>query len=170
MSYQNAVKVAAIVRDAGGRIVGRTKLQKIAYLLTASGLETGLPFSYKHFGPFSEDVAVGARDADLLGLLREEEHQAAWGGFYSVYTVGETNTSEADARSKLASEAAQADSVELELAATALLLANEGYRDPWSETERRKPEKTANGRIERAKQLYRRLSSLPTPHPWPNIS
>jgi hypothetical protein len=31
-------KAAEIVRDAGGRIVGRTKLQKIAYLLELSGL------------------------------------------------------------------------------------------------------------------------------------
>ena len=34
-------KAAAIVRDAGGRIVGRTKLQKIAYLLELSGLGEG---------------------------------------------------------------------------------------------------------------------------------
>lgn len=80
MSYANAVKTAAIVRDAGGRIVGRTRLQKIAYLLSITGLEDGLPFAYKHYGPYSEDLATASRDADLLGLLSETEQQASWGG------------------------------------------------------------------------------------------
>jgi len=50
MSYANAVKKAARgwCEIAGGRIVGRTKLQKIAYLLSIAGLEDGLPFVYKH--------------------------------------------------------------------------------------------------------------------------
>ena len=63
MSYANAVKVAGIVRDAGSRIVGRTRLQKVAYLLSVTGLEDGLPFVYKHYGPYSEDLATAARDA-----------------------------------------------------------------------------------------------------------
>jgi uncharacterized protein YwgA len=78
MSYVNATKVANIVRDAGGKVVGRTRLQKIAYLLTVSGLETGFPFQYKHYGPFSDEVAVAAREAGLLGLLAETEQVAAW--------------------------------------------------------------------------------------------
>ena len=31
-------KVAAIIRDAGGKIVGRTRLQKTGYLLELAGL------------------------------------------------------------------------------------------------------------------------------------
>lgn len=170
MSYKNAMKAAGIVRDAGGRIVGRTRLQKVAYLLSVTGLESGLPFAYKHYGPYSEDLATAARDADLLGFLKETEQQASWGGTYSTYVVdGQPNLSCLPARRRLASEAAAADAIELELAATAVFLANEGYGDPWMETARRKPEKAENGRIEKAKVLYRKLSAIETPVPWPAI-
>jgi uncharacterized protein len=62
------------------------------------------------------------------------------------------------------------DAVELELAATAVFLSKDGYNDPWAETARRKPEKAQSGRIERAKRLLRRLGSLDTPVPLPNIT
>ena len=170
MSHANAMKVAAIVRDAGGRIVGRTRLQKITYLLTVTGLESGLPFVYRHYGPFSEDLAAAARDADLLGLLEETEEQASWGGTYSIYkTDGSPDEGTLAARRRLATEASTADSIELELAATAVFLAKEGYRDPWTETARRKPEKAASGRIDKAKALYRNLSAIEAPIPWPAI-
>lgn len=170
MSYVNAVKVAKLVRDAGGRIVGRTKLQKTAYLLCVAGLEEGLPFAYKHYGPYSEDLAAAARDADLLGLLNETEQQTTWGGTYSTYVVDEQPDPGANAaRRRLAAEAASADAVELELAATAVFLALEGHTDPWAETARRKPEKAENGRVDRAKALYRRLSAIDTPVRLPAI-
>ena len=171
MSYANAVKVASIVRDAGGRVVGRTRLQKVAYLLSVTGLEDGLHFAYKHYGPYSEDLATAARDADLLGLLNETEQQASWGGSYSTYVVSERpDSSVLPSRCRLAAEAAAADAIELELAATAVFLAKEGYSDSWTETARRKPEKTENGRIAKAQALYRRLSMIETPVPWPIIA
>ncbi|MGA2795562.1 MAG: hypothetical protein ABSE69_18985 [Roseiarcus sp.] len=170
MSYANAVKAAGIVRDAGGRIVGRTRLQKVAYLLSVTGLEDGLPFSYKHYGPYSEDLATAARDADLLGLLTESEQQASWGGMYSTYVVHDSPSSSVpSARRQLATEAAAADAIELELVATAVFLAKEGHSDPWIETVRRKPEKAENDRIDKARLLYRRLSAIETPVPWPAI-
>jgi uncharacterized protein YwgA len=170
MPYVNAAKAAAIVRDAGGRVVGRTRLQKIAYLLSIVGLEEGFPFVYKHYGPYSEELAASAREADLLGLLAESEQLASWGGMYSTYSVAEQAGADVPpARRRLATDAAAADAVELELAATAVFLALEGYADPWTETIRRKPEKAENGRINKAKELYRRLSAIDTPSPWPQI-
>ena len=62
-----------------------------------------------------------------------------------------------------------ADAVELELAATALFLAKEGFPDPWTETARRKPEKADAGRLAKAKQLYDRLRAIQTPHPLPAL-
>jgi uncharacterized protein len=116
MSYENAVKVAYIVRDAGNQIVGRTRLQKIAYLLLATGLEGGLPFTYKHYGPYSEELANAARDAALLGLIHETEQQAQWGGVYSTYSFpGPQDASVPAPRRRLAAEGAAADAVELEL-------------------------------------------------------
>lgn len=170
MPTEAAVKAARIVRDAGGRIVGRTKLQKVAYFLTAAGYEPDMPFAYRHYGPFSEELASGARLAGLLGLISETEQQASWGGTYSTYVTSERSSHDVPAeRRRLAMEAAAADAVELELAATAAFLANEGYTDPWKETQRRKPEKSTNERILKAKDLYRRLSAIETPVRLPPI-
>jgi uncharacterized protein YwgA len=170
MSHQNAMKVASIVRDAGGRVVGRTRLQKIAYLLSVAGLEDGLPFAYKHYGPYSEDLAFAAHEASLLGLLRETEQPASWGGTFSTYVANEQPSSfVSSARHRLAAEAATSDAIELELAATAVFLSREGYDNPWVETERRKPEKAENGRLDKARILYQKLSSIETPVPLPRI-
>lgn len=171
MSKELATRIAAVVRDAGGRVVGRTKLQKLTYFLVASGLEEDVPFLYKHYGPYSEPVATAAREAHLLGLMRESEELAAWGGTYSIFTAdGPPGRDVSASRIRLAQIAADADAVELELAATALFLFKEGRVDAWQETERRKPEKTTNGRIDRAKALYQRLSAIETPERLPPLN
>lgn len=164
-------KVADIIRDAGGRIVGRTRLQKVGYLLELSGLGEGFPFEYRHYGPYSEELASAVRDANALGLILEEEHKATWGGLYSIFTV--THHSEPPsgnlARTRLAREAASASAIELELAATAAFLFTEGSADPWGDTERFKPEKAQSGRLDRARSLYDRLRQIDTPTPLPPI-
>lgn len=166
----DAQKAAEIVRDAGGHIVGRTRLQKIAYILEAVGLGAGFPFRYKHYGPYSEQLADAAQIAHILGMLREEETPATWGGLYSTYYSLLPQVSNApDVRRRLAQELVNVDAVELELAATALFLAFERFQDPWSETARRKPDKADGGRLERAHQLLQRIRAIPTPRPLPII-
>ena len=169
MSENLEKRIAHIVRDAGGRIVGRTKLQKLTFVLVSAGLESEIPFLYKHYGPFSEAVASASRDAHLLGFLREKEDPTSWGGFYSTYTVDETIPDDVPLpRRQLASIANNADAVELELAATALFLAVEGKtQSVWLETERRKPDKVSGGRLERAKLLYDQMRGVATPKPLP---
>lgn len=162
-------RVVHIVSDAGGRVVGRTKLQKIAYLLEATGLGDGFPFEYRHYGPYSEELSSAARSAKLLGVLDEKEIATSWGGFYSIYSVS-TGTTENTARTQLAKIAAGADAIELELAATAAFLASEGNDDPWGETAKRKPEKANSDRLEAAKNLYRQLRAVKTPKLLPSIA
>lgn len=166
----DAHRAAAIVSDAGGYIVGRTKLQKIGFFLEAAGVGSGFPFRYKHYGPYSDQLAAAAQHAAALGLIDENEAVANWGGQYSIfYTKMPPNSSAHPARARLAQEMVGADAVELELAATAAFLANEGFPDPWAETARRKPEKAEGERLELAKQLYRRLQQIPAPHTLPAI-
>jgi uncharacterized protein YwgA len=163
-------KVADIIRDAGGRIIGRTRLQKIGYLLEISGLGEGFGFEYRHYGPYSEQLASAARVAKLLGVIEEEERQAAWGGFYSIFTSTVSQLSRQDqSRLDLIRVAAEADPIELELAATAAFLSDGGATDPWKETEKRKPAKAQGGRLESARALYRRLQQIETPRPLPRI-
>ena len=161
--------IVAIVRDAGGEITGRTRLQKIAYLLEVVGFGDGFHFSYKHYGPFSEGVAASAMKGVLLRCIAEVERQADWGGVYSIYSVdAEQDDRVPPGRRELARRAKESDAVVLELAATAVFLSREGYDDPWSETERRKPEKSQSGRLTQAKELLAELKRISVPIPLPD--
>jgi hypothetical protein len=165
-----AYRAAEIVRDAGGCIIGRTKLQKIGFFLEAAGLGSGFSFRYKHYGPYSEQLAAATQHAAALRLIVENESIANWGGQYSIfYTQMTPDPSTPPARTQLAREMVNADAVELELAATAAFLAYERFPDPWAETARRKPEKSEDGRLDRAKDLYWRLQQVSTPQPLPAI-
>jgi uncharacterized protein YwgA len=150
-------RVAQIVRDAGGEIVGRTRLQKTAYLLSVAGFEDAFRFGYKYYGPYSESLSDSAELAAAFDRISESQQQAGWGGTYSVYRSEHGPLSSDGRRVALAQEAARSDAILLELAATAAYLAREGRTRPWTETERRKPDKAADGRLHRAKDLYARL-------------
>lgn len=162
---------AAVVRDAGGQVIGRTRLQKIGYLLELTGLGEGFVFEYRHYGPFSEELARGIELAHIFDYVEEREQRTDWGGFYSIYSaspaVGEASN---DDRAAFARAASNISAVALELAATAAYLsAEEGVDDPWEETRRRKPQKAADGRLEKAREAYRTLQALKTPRPLPSI-
>jgi uncharacterized protein len=165
-----------IVRDAGGELVGRTRLQKIAYLLQVAGYGEVFSFDYKHFGPFSDDLARGMEIASAFGQLREDERQAGWGGWYSVYRLPTETPPEDPGRAAFVSRAKEIGAVEIELAATAAYLyAAEGIGrtkpgNPWAETRVRKPEKARDGRLERAAREYAVLRTVPTPTPLPDLS
>jgi hypothetical protein len=170
---RDSQKAADIIADAGGEVVGRTRLQKLGYLLELTGLGEGFQFQYRHYGPFSEDLASATRDATLLKLVTEEEKPAIWGGSFSVYRVTHQKKSGTVdvSRQQLAKLATEADPIELELAATAAFLHSvEGVGDPWGETARRKPEKVEGGRLEKAKALYRKLAGVQTPKRLPEIA
>lgn len=148
-------KVAHLLSLAGGRVVGRTRLQKLACLLEMAGEGVGFKFSYHHYGPYSEELAIGAKIAALLNQITETEKVNSWGGTYSVYEL----SSKEDAM-PLAKRAVDADLIELELAVTAAFLRQQGEADPWGELVLRKPEKATSTRLQNAKRLYSELQQL----------
>jgi hypothetical protein len=163
-------RAAEIVRDAGGTIIGRTRLQKVGCLLQLAGFEDGFSFDYHHYGPYSEELADAIRMAEAFDLVSAEDRRANWGGVYTVFKSSITPTPEDD-RSRFAQAAAKIDSIELELAATAAYLAVvEKASDPWAETARRKPEKVGDGRLDRAKAAYRSLQAMKTRLELPKIA
>ncbi len=173
--YDLHEKAADFVRDAGGEIVGRTRLQKIAYLAQLAGFSTDFHFEYRQYGPYSDELADAMQIATGLRLVAEVERRTSWGGWYSIFKVEGSHPVDAR-RARFVSAAANIDAIELELAATAaFLFEEEGYGragngDPWEETSVRKPEKSGEGRIERAKTAYRQLTSIPAPQPLPAIA
>jgi len=177
MALRDAQRAAArIIQDAGGELVGRTRLQKIAFLLELAGFEDEFSFEYRHYGPYSEDLAQAMEIASILGPVKEDERVADWGGRYSIYTLKEENVAPADTvRSNFVQQAKLIDAIELELAATAAyLFAYEGIGrvaegNPWHETRRRKPSKADGGRLERAAKAYEELRKIPTIRPLPEL-
>jgi hypothetical protein len=170
----NPVAVADLIRHApGGRIVGRTKLQKSACLLELAGVGYGFPFVYRLYGPFSEELQVASDDADALGFIDERKDTAAWGGWYSMFSyVGggmESPEPVSRAREALLGIAAESDSVQLELAVTAAFLAAQGYENPWAEVRSRKASKATVDNVKAAQDLYSRLRKVPTPQSLPSL-
>lgn len=165
---------ARIVQDAGGELVGRTRLQKIAYLLELAGFGDEFPFEYRHYGPYSEELAQAMEIASALGPVKEVERVADWGGRYSIYTLSKDVAPRNEARAKFVQQAKSFDATELELAATAAyLFVEEGFGNtsdnPWRETRRRKPSKADNGRLERAVRAYEELRKSNTAKPLPAL-
>lgn len=165
MNREAAHLVAEIIRDAGGEIVGRTRLQKTAYFLTVTGCGNNFGFRYRHFGPYSEEVAQAAEVGVLFGAIREKEKVASWGGHYSIYSVEEATDDpplpdgDHDVRCAVARLCANAGAIALELAATAVFLSKDGYQKPWRETELYKFEK-AQRHLPDARKLIAEMGAL----------
>ena len=156
--------VSAIVRLAGGEIVGKTRLQKIAYLLQVKGSGFGdIDFDYHNFGPYSAELAFAAEDAESLGFLGSEERR----GYHAVpYTVFHSTELAPALENKEEMRACGADlavmrgysALVLELAATAVYLKRNGYEHTfWKEVQRRKSLKATKERIRQAKRLLQQL-------------
>lgn len=160
--------VAGIVTAAGGRLVSRIRLQKIAYLLDQLGLQSGFRYSYHHYGPYSRDLDLAVQDAEGLGLMREDfGHRASDGARYSIFLAETAGSPEGGAsiEERLRRRIGQLASVNvtvLELAATAhWLVEGERVEDWRAELVRRKGTKTAGGRLEQAVGLLCELGLPP---------
>lgn len=166
---RDIAELVDIIATAGGELTGRTRLQKTAYLLKATGHGAeNFSFSYRQFGPFSENLASVATISTLFDEIEEEQKKSSWGGTLSVFrTEAKSKSVDNTGRQQLVAIAKKANSIELELAATAAFLSKEGYSDPWSETAHRKPEKAK--KIDSAKVLYSKFLEISSPHELPQI-
>ena len=154
---------AAVVDVAGSQVVGKTRLQKIAYLLEEKGLGNGLNFDYHNFGPFSAELAFAVDDAETLGYLEAQEKL----GYHAVpYTTFEALPGapkfEEDEKKSDRQEAVKAmeeySAVVLELAATAVYLERNGYdKSAWEEVKKRKAVKATEPRLSAARNLVESL-------------
>ena len=167
-NHEGVKSIKFILQAASGEIVGRTRLQKIAYLLNLSGCDESFEFEYKHYGPFSRDVAQATDFASLAGVLTENSKPTSWGGTYSIFKLSEDNFALDDTQVSVAlvREASGVNSIALELAATAAFL-DDAHPDPWEETKRRKPQKATSENIQAAKSFYAKIQNLETPEKLP---
>ena len=184
MSAEDAA--VGLVALNGGELVGRTRAQKVAYLLDRCGADFDLRFTYHHYGPYCFELANGLDAARAEGRIGHEEQLSARHGVpYSIFTSAEDEEDPtglgdlpaAEARKLLRRMKNEADIV-LELAATAVFL-----RDEWhyygkdkvaaadatgaavEETKRRKSRKATRERLDKALALLRDLGLAEAPVP-----
>src|ERR1017187_3825518 len=81
-----ASSVVRIVRLNGGRLIGKTRLQKTTYFLEALDAGFGFEFSYHHYGPYSEELGIVADDAKASGILVIDWDRAQDGAEYAIFT------------------------------------------------------------------------------------
>ncbi len=172
MEYFDGIARTIISFAPEKRLIGRVRLQKVAYLLDALGMQTGLKFNYYHYGPFSRDLDLGTDDAKSLGLIEEiRKSRDGDGAAYSVFSLlpkAESEPSlelgameEARARA-LVEKFAGVNSTVLELAATAHWLVQVEKVVDWNkEIQLRKGVKTQSGRLELAIALLHECGLQP---------
>lgn len=164
-------RVAAVIDAAGGKVIGRVRMQKIFYLLDQLGFDSGFDFEYHHYGPYSRDLDNAIGDAKAFDLIKEETQNRANDGVrYSIFKLSEGFGGKDEVFEKMPRENVQQqlklfDEVSitvLELAATIRwLVADEAVSDWRAEIVRRKGVKTENGRLEKAISLLKKLDLAP---------
>ncbi|WP_114374496.1 hypothetical protein [Elioraea thermophila] len=169
MSVEPERVVDEILAAAGGRLVSRIRLQKIAYLLDQLGARSGFRYVYHHYGPYSRDLDAAIFDAEAFGLVEETyEHRRLDGARYSVFA--RRADTEPTAFSYLSDERlrdvvkrlAGVNATVLELAATAhWLVASERVPDWKAEIIRRKGSKAREDRLAEALGILRELGLPP---------
>lgn len=157
-----------LIKLSGGQIVGRTRLQKAAYLLDRCGAKTKLRFTYHYYGPYSFELVDGWKDARAEGRIEIEEKAGRFGIPYSIFKVKDaddgttklTNWGDLSAevaRAKL-NNMAKVSNIVLELASTMAYLQEEGYGErAVRELKIRKPLKATDGLITKANKLLQDL-------------
>lgn len=172
MTHFDKLVAELVAMTPNKELIGKVRLQKTAYLLGAKGLNTGLSFSYHHYGPYSRDLDIGTDEALSSSLINEVQRDLAQGGAsYSVFTLADNghdlpslDVGSLDKLSikQLLLKFSGTSSMILELAATAHWLAEVEKVSDWrSELIARKGAKTNNGRLERAIDLLKEISLSP---------
>lgn len=158
----------SVVIAAEGEIVGRIRFQKIVYLLEQAGMESGLQFSYYHYGPYSEEVSSALETATLHPkLICENEGKTLTGHTYSIFSV--THHEEAspsqlgsiswDKACQMIRQMKAHTSTVIELAATIHWLKEKERVANWREELKiRKGDKVTDERVEKALNLLSDLS------------
>jgi len=126
---------------ANGEIVGRIRLQKIAYLLQQKAGSSDLFFTYHHYGPFSRELSDALDWAVMRGDIEEMPRETGFGSTYSAFhwngpqeEAGDVAGGPAAPETKaVVAKLKKQPSVILELAATIHWLRVKEQVDDWRE-------------------------------------
>lgn len=155
-----------LVALSGGQVVGRTRLQKEAYLLDRCGANLQILFTYHHYGPYSFELADGWANAAAEDRITITEKSGRHGVSYSTFSLKRPLRKSPDSLGDLRSDDARdilnkmrgVSDIVLELAATIVFLWQKGYgKGAVDEVVTRKPKKASEERITKALALLQEL-------------
>lgn len=168
--------VVGLIALSGGELVGRTRLQKQAYLLDRCSGNFGLLFTYHRYGPYSFELVGGLNNALAEGRIKVEERIGRHGVAYAIFRSGDQagtpermGSLEADEARGLLNRMRGISDIVLELAATIVFLRDEwdyfgkDKTGPVEETRKRKPLKSSDDRISEAQDLLQELGLCSVP-------
>jgi uncharacterized protein len=151
-----AMCIAKVIRLNGGRIVGKTRLQKTVYFLEQLGVGFGFDFEYHYYGPYSEELTAALDDSIALKIVDETIVGGNYEQPYSTFTTEQFPSDEDidEDRMSILDVLRNYNAIVLELAATADFIKNYSPgREPWKETSMRKSDKATPERIQKAQKL-----------------
>jgi uncharacterized protein YwgA len=159
--------IEAVLHAAGGEIVGKIRTQKVFYLLKALGMGCDYPFSYHHYGPYSQALATQIEGSVLFDdKVIETKKVGDFGNEYSIFSITSSSGNPPSKVGSLDFQMAKdyvtkmkaVTSVVLELAATIHWLTNEEKCEDWqTEVKLRKPQKATEENVREASQLLQAL-------------
>ena len=161
--------VVRVIRLNGGEVNGRTRLQKMVFLLDRCGADLGLNFTYHYYGPYSSDLTDGWLDAKAEDRIHVEEKIGGYGVPYSVFRLKKSRIRRKDLGNLEPEEAEAAtpkmrevSNTVLELAATMVFLQEEVPRERViGELKALKPNKATDPLIAKAEGLLKALDLHP---------
>ena len=160
--------VVALNKDA--KVVGKTRLQKMIFLLDQCGLGSSAKYSYHYYGPYSAEIAEAAEDASLFGALEFDEKPGFYNIPYGTYEVTDKNlhippiigSLEIHTLQEKLTIMSEYSAIELELAATIQYLRKQGSFNAVEEVKQLKPAKATDSRMARARKLLLEMEIPPT--------
>lgn len=158
--------IASVVALNGGKLVGKTRLQKVVFLLDHCGLKSGFEFDYHNFGPFSAELAEAADFARAEGRVRVRERPGFHEVPYSEFTTSEKAPKRVGGLDSKTvqlhlQKMEQFSAVELELAATIAYLKDFGVTTKQVDqvVEKLKPLKATAERLKKAHTLLKEIGA-----------
>ncbi len=146
------------------KLIGRTRLQKTAWLLQRLGAPIEYEYRMYFYGPYSEGVQSDIGLLEKLGLVGEDASQLADGSPYYTFSAGEQAVSWAASKEVQEYQDAirlmsDADLVVLELAATydAFRKMGHSHKEAMERLRRKKGSKCDEGRDKLAINLLDQL-------------
>jgi uncharacterized protein YwgA len=121
LDFKQRKKMILELVNKCGKIEGRTKFQKIVYILQNLGVPFEEKFTYHYFGPYSAELQLEINDLVDSGVLKEYSQNPY------IYKVDSSNQIETDyvgVDSDLLQDLLKQDYRILELVATLFYLAN----------------------------------------------